>query len=76
MSCSLGCWRAYFVPACRASSIQYDAMACFVLYSVYSIIRVLAIYKIVLFWNAYKYYYETVNSPTQGQPNPRKCRII
>ena len=39
-----------------------------------------AIYRILLSWRTYEYYYETdelpnpTNSPTQGLPNPRKIR--
>ena len=36
------------------------------------LIRVLAIYRILLGWKTYKDYMKPTNSPTQGQPNPRK----
>ena len=37
--------------------------------------RVFAIYQILLGWKTYRCYYETDDSPTQGQPNLRKSRL-
>ena len=37
--------------------------------------RVSAVYQIMKGWKTYKYIMKPANSPTQGQPNPRKNRL-